>query len=173
MPRELGAGVTEHSMEQAEALEVFTRALSLPHPQLVVSAVSLPERQAFLRATFGRRDAVHEDAAPVAAADWTPEAVEETVAELFARLLQQDPVPREEDFFALGGDSLMVLDLIAHCKKTFGIELSLADIFDALSVAALAALCTKRIEEVSMRRARTFELAIGDDIAVVTITADA
>ena len=52
----------------------------------------------------------------------------------------------EEDVFALGADSLTVAQLISRLRARFGVEFSFKDIFDAPTVAALAA----RIEAVEV-----------------------
>jgi amino acid adenylation domain-containing protein len=71
-------------------------------------------------------------------------ATEAVVAEAWAAVLGTGPVGLEDDFFALGGYSLLVAQLAADLGRTFAIDVPLAVLFDASTVAAQAA----RIDEV-------------------------
>ena len=61
------------------------------------------------------------------------------LARFWADLLEINEVGVEEDVFALGADSLTVVQLMSRLRARFGVELSFKDIFDAPTVAALAA----------------------------------
>lgn len=65
--------------------------------------------------------------------------VEERVAEILAQLLGLERVGAEDNFFMLGGHSLLGTQLILRLRDTFGIELSLRTIFESPTVAELAA----------------------------------
>src|SRR5207302_8714001 len=65
--------------------------------------------------------------------------VEEKVAEILAQLLRLDSIGAEDNFFMLGGHSLLGTQVIIRLRDTFGIELSLRTIFEAPTVAELAA----------------------------------
>jgi len=65
--------------------------------------------------------------------------LEQKLAELFAKLLRLDHVGIDEDFFDLGGDSLVALKLIAKLEKAMGQRISLASLFHAPTVRELAA----------------------------------
>ncbi|MFT4087147.1 MAG: amino acid adenylation domain-containing protein [Gordonia sp. (in: high G+C Gram-positive bacteria)] len=66
-------------------------------------------------------------------------AAEERVAEVFASLLGVDRVSVVDSFFALGGNSLAAMRLVARAGAALGVDLSVRDVFDAPSVRALAA----------------------------------
>jgi acyl carrier protein len=72
-----------------------------------------------------------------------PEGViERTLADMWAQLLKRDRVGRKQDFFQLGGQSLVAIQLISRIEKMFGVRLPLTAILDAPTVNALA----KRVE---------------------------
>ena len=74
----------------------------------------------------------------------TPElqepALDAALRTLFATLLEVDPdaVGDDDDFFELGGDSLLVIKLVARIRRTLSRELSPGDVFDHPTVASLA-----------------------------------
>jgi amino acid adenylation domain-containing protein len=63
---------------------------------------------------------------------------EQTLCELFAEVLGVDEVGVEDDFFDLGGHSLLTIKLINRVRSTLGHELTLGDIFNDRTAAALA-----------------------------------
>jgi amino acid adenylation domain-containing protein len=64
---------------------------------------------------------------------------EATIAAIWTRVLQRESVGRDEDFFDCGGDSLAVLSLMFAIEEAFGVELPVTMIYDAPTVARLAA----------------------------------
>ncbi len=65
--------------------------------------------------------------------------VEEVVASLWAELLGLERVGLDGHFFALGGHSLLAAQVISRLRRAFGIELPVRDVFEAPTVAELAA----------------------------------
>jgi amino acid adenylation domain-containing protein len=64
--------------------------------------------------------------------------MEKTVAGILERLLELEHVDVEDNFFSLGGHSLMGAQLVARVRDTFGIEIPLRVVFDAPSVSELS-----------------------------------
>jgi amino acid adenylation domain-containing protein len=64
--------------------------------------------------------------------------IEARVAELIATLLQVSAVGREENFFLLGGHSLLGAQLLVRVRDTFGVDLTLRTLFDLPTVAGLS-----------------------------------
>lgn len=62
------------------------------------------------------------------------------LAEMWQKVLGLDSVGIHDDFFDLGGDSLMAIRLVNLVKKGFGVELSLATIFQTPTVAQMITL---------------------------------
>ncbi|WP_446221344.1 amino acid adenylation domain-containing protein [Nocardia sp. IBHARD005] len=64
---------------------------------------------------------------------------EQALATLFAEVLGLDAVGVDESFFALGGDSIVSIQLVSRAKAA-GISFSARDVFERKTVAALAAV---------------------------------
>jgi amino acid adenylation domain-containing protein len=64
--------------------------------------------------------------------------VEHWLAALLTKLLGVERIGRDDNFFRLGGHSLMGAQLIAKIQERFGVELSLRSLFDHPSVRGIA-----------------------------------
>jgi acyl carrier protein len=70
-----------------------------------------------------------------------PQSPEESaLCAMFAEVLRLKQVGVEDDFFALGGDSLSAMRLVGRVCSGFGVALSLRDFYSASTVVALASL---------------------------------
>ena len=63
---------------------------------------------------------------------------EEVLASLWAQVLEVERVGIHDDFFALGGDSLLATQLLARLHEALGVEVAFSDFFEAPTVADLA-----------------------------------
>lgn len=75
--------------------------------------------------------------------------LEEQLVELWSKLLGVEQVGVYDDFFALGGHSLLTVSLVSEMEKLFGKRLSLATIFQGRTVDALAQVLSRSAEEAS------------------------
>ncbi|WP_410660540.1 amino acid adenylation domain-containing protein [Amycolatopsis sp. lyj-112] len=66
-------------------------------------------------------------------------AQEETLTRLFSEILEIDRIGVDDNFFALGGHSLLATRLISRIKAELGIEIPIRAVFQAATVAQLAA----------------------------------
>ncbi len=72
---------------------------------------------------------------------------EQRLAAILAGLLRVKRVSRDDNFFLLGGHSLLGTQAISRIAQAFGVELTLAAIFEAPTVRALAAVVETRLVE--------------------------
>ncbi|MGZ4962943.1 MAG: non-ribosomal peptide synthetase [Limisphaerales bacterium] len=84
--------------------------------------------------------------------------LEQTIAGILASLLGVEKVSVNANFFALGGHSLLGTQLIVRLRDTFGVEIPLRGVFEAPTVAELAAeidrLVLARVEMMSEEEAQ-------------------
>ncbi|MGW2086494.1 amino acid adenylation domain-containing protein [Streptomyces sp. NPDC001880] len=81
---------------------------------------------------------------PVEGVDDPPQGpMEETVAELWSRVLGTPVTARGSGFLALGGDSLTATRLVAAIRGRLGVELPMRDVLRAPTVAGMAALVSE------------------------------
>jgi amino acid adenylation domain-containing protein len=71
--------------------------------------------------------------------------VAQKLTEILAPLLGLDRISVEDNFFTLGGHSLLGTQLIARVRDTFGVSLSLRALFDAPTIADLAGQIEKML----------------------------
>ena len=73
--------------------------------------------------------------------------VEERVVGILAPLLGLEQVSVEDNFFLLGGNSLLGTQLIARIRDVFGVKLALRSLFDGPTVAKLSAVIQQLLVE--------------------------
>ena len=133
------------SLESSE----LSRFLSEHLPAHMVPS-SFVELEALPRTTNGKLDRRALSALPVG--DEESESVyveplpglETRLAEIWSEVLECGPVGRDQSFFHLGGHSLLVYRVVSRIRHRLGISLALRDLFEAPSVAALAAVIESR-----------------------------
>jgi amino acid adenylation domain-containing protein len=86
-------------------------------------------------------------------------AVEEELVKILAPLLKIERVGVNDNFFLLGGHSLLGTQLIARISETFGVELTLLKLFDHPTVAEMSS----EIEELILLKVDSSEAAFSGD----------
>lgn len=77
----------------------------------------------------------------------TGSGIENTVASALSNLLGVKSIGRDENFFLLGGHSMMAAQLTARMREAFGVKLTLRQLFAAPTIANLAAVIEKLLSE--------------------------
>lgn len=66
-------------------------------------------------------------------------STEDQVAAIWRELLELDTVAVDEDFFALGGHSMLAVQVIFRLTEETGVELALEDFFELGTITDVAA----------------------------------
>jgi len=85
--------------------------------------------------------------------------VEEALAWMWAEILGVEEVGIHDNFFEMGGHSILASQLVSRMRETFQIELSMRTFFDAPAIAKLAEIIV-RDEEQARRVMRISELMV-------------
>jgi aryl carrier-like protein len=91
--------------------------------------------------------------------------VERAMAEVWAEVLGVERVGVDDDFFALGGDSILSLRIVALLKQR-GLDLAIEEIFEHKTVGALATAARPLAETPERLLARLDELS-DDQVAAL------
>jgi amino acid adenylation domain-containing protein len=139
-----GDSVRELSMTPGEGIEALHRILAMQEPfaQVVVATGDLPSRiSKWVQATAdvsmdrskgGSKSRVHDGA------DVNTSEIERQIGEIWRELLGVERVAPRDNFFEIGGNSLVAIKALARLRQSFGIELPLQTLFDHPTVKELA-----------------------------------
>ncbi len=141
-PRLVGYVVTRSGVA-AEQLLVHLRG-RLPDHLVPAAIVPLPALPLAADGTLDRR--ALPDPGPLGDRPYRAPATPAEVAlgAAFAEVLGADRVGADDDFFALGGDSLLAGRLLGAVRARLGVDLALRAVFDHRTVRALAAAIEQR-----------------------------
>ncbi|KIN73202.1 type I polyketide synthase [Sulfitobacter guttiformis] len=137
------AYLVSQGITASEGPQALARALALGVPQIYVSSLPLaalitaadtPPRELPKGQSFERTDLEGFKA---------PEgAVQTGLAAMWESLLGVSPVGTDDSFFDLGGHSLIAVRLFASIKRAFGVEFPISVLFEAPTIADIAARIT-------------------------------
>jgi phthiocerol/phenolphthiocerol synthesis type-I polyketide synthase E len=143
-------GPQEAGIRPEEGAEVFRRLIATDlGPQVIVNVRGMADSFARVRAVT--TNAVADGAADVLSGRATAierdrdfEAprteLEAQLAGIWGTVLGVSGVARDDDFFDLGGNSLVAVQLVAQVRKATQVKLPMRSLFEASSVAAMAEL---------------------------------
>ncbi|HEV8581878.1 MAG TPA: amino acid adenylation domain-containing protein [Thermoanaerobaculia bacterium] len=148
--QELKTGLTN-----AEGVEVFRRVLAMPVPWLVVSTLDLTARLEQSQGIHALAEIEKAQAARaahprplLANAYVAPRGeAEKRIAGVWEELLGIERIGVHDNFFDLGGNSLMAIRVISRLKAELGIDVSEVSIFEGPTVASLAKILAPADDE--------------------------
>lgn len=79
--------------------------------------------------------------------DGSHDRYQQVVAKVFEEVLDRKNLGLNDDFFLLGGDSLIAAKIVSRLKKLTTSNISMRDIFDAPSISELAKLVEARLND--------------------------
>ena len=141
----------------AEGVEAFERIMASSQSQIVVSTQAFPalieqqkslDKRALLDQQGTRRDIAHTSLATDDGNALSGGELEQVVTSIWRELFGIEHIGLEDNFFDLGGNSLLAIQLMAQLRQTFGLELPLNNLFEAPTVAGLATrIAESRLKE--------------------------
>lgn len=144
--RELSGGIVPE-----EGARAFDRALASGLSQVIVSPEDF---KSWLRQMQNIDISAVEELAPRALherpslrSDYVApsDELEEQIAGVWREVFGLERIGIHDDFFELGGDSLVALQMVSRLTRTFGLELRVRDLFEATTVASLAVTLENRM----------------------------
>jgi len=131
-----------------EGCEALARILASGTSRCVVSTADLQLRLDMLLRTDDGDAAEHASAQeaetrhtrPIQEVDYIPprDELEEVLCEMWAALLGIDKVGIHDNFFRLGGDSLVAIQLSTRLRDAFDVDINVNHLFEEPTIAALA-----------------------------------
>jgi phthiocerol/phenolphthiocerol synthesis type-I polyketide synthase E len=141
----------EFDMTEQQALQIFDRVVAATgrFDHVVISTGSLPARFRQWVVNSGLDDGAGDDGERDPRPDLsTPYAepapgIQADLAEILAAVLRLDRVGLDDDFFALGGNSVLAIALIARIRKRLGIPVPTSAVMGFPTVRGLAGQITE------------------------------
>lgn len=141
-------GLTQFAMTPGEGSEAFLRIMSsVDIPQVVVSTGDLIQRlEKWTGAPTASATEGNLHDRPQAAGEYhAPQSQMETVmAEEWRRVLGIGEIGVADNFFALGGDSLLATHMLSGIQKRLGVQLGLREFFEQPTIRTLAEIATRQ-----------------------------
>ncbi len=135
----------QHGIVSHEAEDIFDRVLATPMPQILISTRSfaplmklVEQGVADLRASAFDTLNAQSNAHPAEEFAATDDELERFVLDTWQELLGTQAIGLHDNFFQLGGHSLLGTQVLARIHSKFGVSLPLRTVFEASTPAALA-----------------------------------
>jgi acyl transferase domain-containing protein/acyl carrier protein len=133
---EIAGELMQHAIAASAGAALFSRLLaSDTGAHVLVSTTDLVER--FARASQPQTARIQTAVVP-AIIKLPVASTEDVITSTWAELLGVDTVGPHDDFYDLGGNSLLATQVVSRLRRTFGIQLSVRAMFEENTVAGLA-----------------------------------
>jgi amino acid adenylation domain-containing protein len=136
-----GAQVTSRFLQ--DALRAHLPDYMVPAVFVLLDTLPMTPNGKVNRAALPAPDATNMLREEVISKPMTP--TEERISSIVASLLKLENVGLDENFFMLGGHSLLGTQVVAQVAETFGVELPLRALFDAPTIRQLSAEIERRL----------------------------
>lgn len=77
-----------------------------------------------------------------------PSSIEDTILDIWKDLLNLRQVGVDDNFFALGGNSLLAIQCLSRLREKIPVRLTVSEFFENSTIAELAALITQRLDRI-------------------------
>ncbi|MEA5417818.1 beta-ketoacyl synthase N-terminal-like domain-containing protein [Spirulina sp. CCNP1310] len=128
----------------AEGVESLTRILQSRMPQIIVSTVGLKYQQSLLKPSDSEDDTAPEmlfERPQLSQAYAAPTTeIEKAIAAIWEQVLGIKGIGIYDNFFDLGGDSLIIVQILQKLRQTLSSTLTINDLLNATAIAELAAI---------------------------------
>ena len=172
----LGTTLSELAMTPSEGFDVLARLLTVdPSRKLVISTGELQPRldqwvdlrrlRAAMEAESGTAGATRTRQAAKKRSGG--EDAEERITEIWRQILGKEDIGPEENFFDLGGNSLLGLQMVAKLGSEFGVEIEPVALFESPTVAAMARYLSPEIADEAPLIRQKRRRAESSDIAII------
>ena len=126
----------------SEAIQAALPDYMMPAAMAVLSSFPLNPNGKIDRAALPKPD-FENTSSPGADAPKTD--IEARIAEIWSEVLRVERVGVRDDFFRLGGHSLLMIQVASRIRAAFGVEISLQSFFDGPTVEHLAVVVTEML----------------------------
>ena len=142
----------------AKELRTFVKA-RLPDYMTPAAFVQMAFLPLSAHGKVDRRALPSPDAASFATTDYVPPATqtEMRLAEIWRTLLGVQQVGRDDNFFDLGGHSLLVTQLFYHLERNFGIQLPIQNLFQFPTLVACSAQIDQQLQSPGATKAAEYK----------------
>lgn len=129
-------------MSESEHSKIEHIAAEFNDPEQILKAITTAKQSGGLfNATTRKKGNLYTCAPP-------RDLIETQLVRIWSDILDKKPIGIFDDFFELGGHSLQATQVLSQTREVFGVELSLAVIFEGeFTVAELAAHIRKLLNE--------------------------